>query len=189
MTHPDELPIPWSKAVPVETRDGKRRGEAVCVDWLGPPQYGRPASVSGYLPNRYETREEVVRVKRDPDDIKAELAKRAAAGDKSELDLYVKPVTMPVTRCVSEGGWLRIETGDWIIRTPEGGCFAVPAAEWGREWIEPVAEAARVAAIKAKAEAERKAKEEAEAREADEIRGRMLADAARLMKEKAKGGA
>lgn len=185
----DALLIPWHRAVPVETRDGRRKAEAVCVDWLGPPQYGRPASVAGHLPNRYETRDEVVRVKRDPDDIAAEIAKRAAAGDKSELDLYVKPVTMPVTRCVSEGGWLRIETGDWIVRTPEGGCFAVPAAEWGRDWIEPVAEAARVAAIKAKADAERAEKAAAEAREEEERKARTLAEARRIMEDKAKGGA
>lgn len=177
------IQIPWDKAVKVETRDGLRKGEAVRVDWLVPGRGGAFPRVTGTLPDRFETKKEIVRIKRDPEDVARELAVRAKRSDTSEIDLYVKPVEMDVKRCVSEGGTVSVTQGDWFVKA-EGGVFAVTAAEWGHEWIDPVAEAARVAAIKAKAEAERKAKEAAEAKEEADRIARTEAEAKRILEAK-----
>ncbi len=50
MNTTDPLFIDWSRAVPIESRDGKRKAVGIVVDWLRPMPSGLFPSIVGVLP-------------------------------------------------------------------------------------------------------------------------------------------
>ncbi len=45
------IEVDWAKSVAVESRDGKRKTRALCVDWMRPGPDGRFPKITGHLPN------------------------------------------------------------------------------------------------------------------------------------------